>query len=149
MEDHKRTGAYYQAIMSNRRQFKGKVVLDVGTGSGILSIFAAKAGAKKVYAVEATSMAEDARRLIAHNKVRRAGSSRARLRCCLCGLPSAPAARDLPPCRHAHRCCLLPAACRAAAGPRDRRHPGHHRDRGAARQGAAGAGACALPALCV
>jgi len=69
MEDHKRTGAYYQAIMSNRAQFKDKVVLDVGTGSGILSIFAAKAGAKKVYAVEATSVAVDARRLIKHNKV--------------------------------------------------------------------------------
>jgi hypothetical protein len=48
LEDHKRTGAYYTAVMSNRRQFAGKVVLDVGTGSGILSIFAAKAGAKKV-----------------------------------------------------------------------------------------------------
>ena len=70
LEDHKRTGSYYQAIMSNRRQFKDKVVLDVGAGSGILSIFAAKAGAKKVYAVEATSVAEDARKLIAHNKVR-------------------------------------------------------------------------------
>ncbi len=55
--------------MSNRRQFQGKVVLDVGTGSGILSIFAAKAGAKKVYAVEATDMAVHARRLVAHNKV--------------------------------------------------------------------------------
>jgi ribosomal protein L11 methylase PrmA len=71
LEDHKRTGAYYQAIMSNRRQFKDKVVLDVGTGSGILSIFAAKAGAKKVYAVEATSVAVDARKLIKHNKVGR------------------------------------------------------------------------------
>eukprot|EP00197_Chlamydomonas_leiostraca_P014660 CAMPEP_0202867434 /NCGR_PEP_ID=MMETSP1391-20130828/9431_1 /ASSEMBLY_ACC=CAM_ASM_000867 /TAXON_ID=1034604 /ORGANISM="Chlamydomonas leiostraca, Strain SAG 11-49" /LENGTH=379 /DNA_ID=CAMNT_0049547481 /DNA_START=156 /DNA_END=1295 /DNA_ORIENTATION=+ len=69
LEDHKRTGAYYQAIMSNRRQFQGKVVLDVGTGSGILSIFAAKAGAKKVYAVEATDMANHARKLVAHNKL--------------------------------------------------------------------------------
>ena len=69
LEDHKRTGAYYQAVMQNRRQFEGRVVLDVGTGSGILAIFAAKAGAKKVYAVEATGMAKFARELVQHNKV--------------------------------------------------------------------------------
>jgi type I protein arginine methyltransferase len=64
MEDYKRTGAYYQACTLNRAQFSGKVVLDVGTGSGILAIFAAKAGARKVYAVEATSMASFAKRLV-------------------------------------------------------------------------------------
>lgn len=64
LEDHKRTGAYYAAIRQNRRQFEGKVVLDVGTGSGILAIFAAQAGAKAVYAVEATSMAKHARKLV-------------------------------------------------------------------------------------
>jgi protein arginine N-methyltransferase 1 len=47
LEDHKRTGAYYNAVIQNRGQFHGKVVLDVGTGSGILAIFAAKAGARK------------------------------------------------------------------------------------------------------
>lgn len=64
LEDHKRTGAYYAAIRQNRRQFEGKVILDVGTGSGILAIFAAQAGAKTVYAVEATSMAKHARKLV-------------------------------------------------------------------------------------
>lgn len=68
LEDHKRTGAYYNAVMQNRAQFQDKVVLDVGTGSGILAIFAAMAGAAKVYAVEATSMARHARRLVEHNK---------------------------------------------------------------------------------
>ncbi|CAK0783778.1 hypothetical protein CVIRNUC_006978 [Coccomyxa viridis] len=69
LEDHKRTGAYYQAVMQNRRQFEGKVVLDVGTGSGILAIFAAKAGARKVYAVEATPMAKFAQNLVEHNEL--------------------------------------------------------------------------------
>lgn len=70
LEDHKRTGAYFNAVMNNRRQFEGKVVLDVGTGSGILAIFAAKAGAKKVYAVEATGMAKFARSVVESNGVR-------------------------------------------------------------------------------
>ena len=69
LEDHKRTGAYYAAIRQNRRQFEGKVVLDVGTGSGILAIFAAQAGAKAVYAVEATSMAKHARKLVEAHQV--------------------------------------------------------------------------------
>jgi len=79
LEDHKRTGAYYQGVMQNRRQFEGKVVLDVGTGSGILAIFAAKAGAKKVYAVEATNMAKFAKELVKENDVR---SSAVRLESC-------------------------------------------------------------------
>ena len=67
LEDHKRTSAYYRACVNNRKCFEGKVVLDVGTGSGILAIFAAQAGAKKVYAVEATDMAKQARTLVEHN----------------------------------------------------------------------------------
>jgi len=41
--------------------------MDVGAGSAILSMFAARAGAKKVYAVEASNMAENARILIQAN----------------------------------------------------------------------------------
>jgi histone-arginine methyltransferase CARM1 len=42
-------------------------VLDVGAGSGILSIFAAQAGAKKVYAVEGSNMAKNAKKLVEFN----------------------------------------------------------------------------------
>jgi predicted RNA methylase len=42
-------------------------VLDVGTGSGVLAIWAAQAGAAKVYAVEYTDMAIHARKMVEQN----------------------------------------------------------------------------------
>ena len=50
-----------------RNDFKDKIVVDVGCGSGILSLFAAKAGAKRVYAIEASGVAEAARKIIEKN----------------------------------------------------------------------------------
>ncbi|XP_022722938.1 probable histone-arginine methyltransferase 1.4 [Durio zibethinus] len=67
LQDYVRTGTYYAAVIENRADFMGRVVVDVGAGSGILSLFAAQAGAKHVYAVEASEMAEYARKLIAGN----------------------------------------------------------------------------------
>ncbi|KAG4180413.1 hypothetical protein ERO13_A10G164200v2 [Gossypium hirsutum] len=68
LQDYVRTGTYYAAVIENRVDFTGRVVVDVGAGSGILSLFAAQAGAKHVYAVEASEMAEYARKLIAGNR---------------------------------------------------------------------------------
>jgi type I protein arginine methyltransferase len=67
LHDAQRTGAYHRGITHNRSDFEGKTVLDVGAGTGILSIFAAQAGARKVYAVEGTPSADYAVRLIAAN----------------------------------------------------------------------------------
>ena len=46
-----------------------KTVLDVGTGSGILAIWSGQAGARKVYAVEATKMADHAHALVKANNL--------------------------------------------------------------------------------
>lgn len=69
LQDFIRTSTYQRAINSNRSDFAGKVVLDVGAGSAILSFFAARAGATKVYAIEASAMAEHARHLVRANRL--------------------------------------------------------------------------------
>lgn len=67
MQDNIRTQLYRDAIEGNPSNFKDKIVMDVGCGSGILSMFAARAGAKKVYAIEASNMAIHAKKLTKHN----------------------------------------------------------------------------------
>ncbi|XP_014238315.1 histone-arginine methyltransferase CARMER isoform X1 [Trichogramma pretiosum] len=69
MQDFIRTSTYQRAILGNTSDFKDKVVLDVGAGSGILSFFAAQAGAKIVYAVEASNMANHAKTLVDANNL--------------------------------------------------------------------------------
>jgi predicted RNA methylase len=50
LADQQRTLAFREAIRAN--VIPGDVVLDLGTGSGIMALFAAEADARKIYAVE-------------------------------------------------------------------------------------------------
>lgn len=91
LQDFVRTGTYQRAVFENAADFRDKIVLDVGAGTGtwrqcarrrgccsrvpsrgwyacacphtpgILSFFALQAGAKKVYAIEASAMADHLR----------------------------------------------------------------------------------------
>lgn len=68
IEDSVRTNAYQQAIFKNMEEnIRGKVVVDVGCGTGILSMFCAQAGAKKVYAIDASKIAVHAQQLVEAN----------------------------------------------------------------------------------
>lgn len=48
------------AIVNNRELFQDKIVLDVGCGTGILSMFAVNAGAKHVIAVDMSNIIDKA-----------------------------------------------------------------------------------------
>ncbi|TDH67229.1 hypothetical protein CCR75_002167 [Bremia lactucae] len=65
--DRIRTDGYRNAIINNSKLFEGKVVLDVGCGTGILSMFAAQAGAARVIGVDRSEMGIVARDIVAAN----------------------------------------------------------------------------------
>jgi protein arginine N-methyltransferase 1 len=65
LADDIRMKTYRRAI--ERHVKKGDVVVDLGTGTGILSFFAARAGASKVFAIEASSIIETAEHLARAN----------------------------------------------------------------------------------
>lgn len=67
LKDDVRTRSYMRAIVNNRHLFEGKTVMDVGCGTGVLSIFAAKAGARKVYAVECSKIVDQAKLIVRAN----------------------------------------------------------------------------------
>lgn len=69
IQDTVRTSTYASFILSNPEIFEGATVLDVGCGTGILSLFAASAGAAHVYAIDASDIAERAERIVRDNKM--------------------------------------------------------------------------------
>lgn len=74
LKDTIRTKAYMNSIMDNAHLFKDKIVLDIGSGTGVLSIFAgmfyiyyiniAKSGAKHVYGIEKANIYIHSRNII-------------------------------------------------------------------------------------
>jgi protein arginine N-methyltransferase 1 len=67
LKDSVRTGSYQRAIADNPHLFKGKTVLDVGCGTGILSMFAAKAGAEHVVGIDMSNIIDQAQQIIEAN----------------------------------------------------------------------------------
>merc|ERR1712050_353071 len=67
LKDEVRTLTYRDAMLKNEHLFKDKIVLDVGCGTGILSMFASKAGAKQVYGVDMSGIVEQARLIVDKN----------------------------------------------------------------------------------
>ncbi|XP_058643405.1 protein arginine N-methyltransferase 2 isoform X4 [Onychostoma macrolepis] len=68
LSDKPRTEAYRQVILSNSAALRGKVVMDLGCGTGVISLFCARlAQPAAVYAVEASSMAEHTEELVRQN----------------------------------------------------------------------------------
>lgn len=66
LNDERRNSAYEAAIEANIR--KGDVVLEIGTGAGLLAMMAARAGAAHVYTCESTGViAQKARDIVAAN----------------------------------------------------------------------------------
>jgi len=65
VSDRARMEAYRAAMARVVRP--GDVVLDIGAGTGVLALFACQAGAKQVFAVERTPVAQLARQLVSAN----------------------------------------------------------------------------------
>lgn len=69
LKDKVRTESYRDFMYQNRDVFKDKVVLDVGCGTGILSMFAAASGAKLVIGVDQSDIIYQAMDIVRENKL--------------------------------------------------------------------------------
>ena len=67
LKDTVRTESYRDFIYENKHLFEGKTILDVGCGTGILSMFCARAGAAKVIAVDNSDIINFARENVYRN----------------------------------------------------------------------------------
>ncbi|KAG8994028.1 hypothetical protein FRB93_001698 [Tulasnella sp. JGI-2019a] len=67
IQDTVRTSSYARFVLSNPAIFRDAVVMDVGCGTGILSLFAARAGARRVFAIDASNVVEKARQNVKEN----------------------------------------------------------------------------------
>lgn len=67
INDKVRTSTYAHFILTNPILFRDAVVLDVGCGTGILSLFAARAGARRVISVDASDIALKAEKIVKVN----------------------------------------------------------------------------------
>ena len=60
---------YRNAMYYNKHLFKDKIVLDVGCGTGILSMFAARAGASMVVGIDCSNIVDHARTIVQQNNL--------------------------------------------------------------------------------
>ncbi|XP_072341017.1 protein arginine N-methyltransferase 8-like isoform X3 [Scyliorhinus torazame] len=67
LKDEIRTLTYRNSVYHNKHVFKDKTVLDVGSGTGILAMFAARAGARKVFGIECSSISDYSEMIIKAN----------------------------------------------------------------------------------
>ncbi len=68
LADSVRVEAYHSAISKYVKL--GDTVIDLGTGTGILAFFAAKKGAKKVYAIDHAAIISTAKKVALHNNIK-------------------------------------------------------------------------------
>ena len=70
LSDQVRTESYKDAVTRNALSLKGKLILDLGCGTGILSMFCSRLGsAKHVVGVDMSDIAHQAMDIVRENKL--------------------------------------------------------------------------------